>query len=75
MNLPGGHSEDAIRIGYAGETRRRAVVLERRSTGWRRFAYRKRAGEWVQTGSEIVTQVDLDAPAAVVQDGETTLGD
>ena len=59
--------------GADGRTRR--VVLEPRATGgWTRIEQRWSGDEWVTVGQEIVADVGLEAPAAIVQGGESVLG-
>jgi len=53
----------------------RRLCFEPRSTGGhRRIEQRHNGEEWVTTGTEIVSDFSLDAPAAVIHNGETVLG-
>lgn len=55
--------------------RPRQLILEPRSTGgWTRIEREWTGEEWRQVGQEIVSDVELEAPAAVVRDGSPTLG-
>jgi hypothetical protein len=69
--------EDAIVIRWTGvDATPRRLVFEPRSTGGhQRIEQRWTGDEWLTEGQEIVSRVGLEAPAAVVVDGEATLGD
>ena len=67
---------DAVEIAWTPPSgRRRRLVFEPRSTGGHtRIDQEFRDGEWVTTGQEIVANVDLEAPAAIMRGGSPDLG-
>lgn len=56
--------------------RPRRIRLEPRAGGWTRIEQeRALEGEWRTVGHEIVADVELEAPAAIIQNGSPTLGE
>ena len=53
---------------------RRVRFEPRAGGGWRRITQEWTGEEWRTTGREIVADVGLEAPAAIVQGGSPTLG-
>lgn len=55
--------------------RPRKIVLEPRSVGgYHRLEFEWDGDDWRLVGEEIVADVELEAPAAIVQNGSPTLG-
>lgn len=69
--------DDSITIewtGVAGQPRR--IRFEPRGADrYRRIEQRQTTDEWVTVGQEIVSQVNLRAPAAIIDDSSAVLGD
>lgn len=77
--LPDGgstQSKGGIRLEWVGEdaVRRRVIMEPRDAGGYKRITQRHNGSEWVREGAEIVSDVGLDAPAAVVRSGSSIIG-
>lgn len=68
---------ETIELTWTGTdaVRRRIRLEERQSGGWTRVELRHNGAEWVASGHEIVSDVALESPAAVVRDGKAVIGD
>lgn len=68
-------TDDSITVRWTGaDTSPRRLRFEPRSAGgYTRIEERWSGDEWVPEGQEIVADVGLDAPAAVIVDGNPTL--
>jgi hypothetical protein len=71
-----GYAEGSIAMEWNGvDSRRRRIILEPRGAGgWLRVSERFDGKKWVHCGQEIVADVSLDAPAAVIRDGGEVIG-
>ena len=68
--------QDAITLRWTGvDSRPRRITLEPRADfGYTRIEERWNGSEWCHVGQEIVADVGLEAPAAVIHGDETVLG-
>jgi len=69
-------SRDGLTLSWTPpNTRRRRVTFEPRpSGGWERIEEEQHGDEWQTVGRELVADVDLEAPAAIMQGSRSWLG-
>ncbi|SEU01405.1 hypothetical protein [Natrinema hispanicum] len=69
-------SQDGLSLSWAPpNARRRRITFEPwPSEGWERIEEEQHGDEWQIVSREIVTDVDLEAPAAIMQGSQSWLG-